>query len=416
MSRLDIARETACWRCKAIIIFCLSLTVCERVWALEAQSSSNRAPARAEGETSETPAMVEQALESALNQGRYDQAQGLLRALLKPSGTSADIFLRAGIALAQRGLYDQAALAFRRCAEGYPDIFEAHYDLALAEFALGRYTQAGSTLTTAHPQSRREQLRLLYLRGKIANAEGRFAEARRDLATAFNGDPQEESYALDLGVYCLRHGAYPEATNIFFKARAFHPDSAYTGLGLALAEFLSERIPDAITVCKQLLAQQPTFDPARVLLAFAFYMKGDFRDAHEVASEGLRYSGPHPYVDYIDVASSLKLGSRDYNRMLAEVRTAEGAIPACSLCFLAESRIDDARGNRASAIRDLKQAVRLDPTFSDAWYRLAALYDQAGQHGKAVEARARFQTLRSTLFERQSEMLRRTFLQALSGE
>jgi tetratricopeptide (TPR) repeat protein len=362
-----------------------------------------------------TAISLESSLETALAEGRNSKAQALLHSLLKQSQINPDILLRAGVAFAQKGLYDGAALAFRRCAQEHPEIFEAHYDLALAEFGLRQYAQAFSTLESTQARSREEQLRLFYLRGKIENALGQSREAKRDLTAAFSADPSNENYALDLGLYDLEHNAYPEAAKVFAEAREFQPHSAFATLGLALGQYLSGRIPGCILTCHKLLSEHPAFAPARTLLAFALYMRGSFQEAEAVAREGLTYPGPHPYLNYIDVVTLLKLQSQDYKRMLAEIDTAERQIPACSLCYLAQSKIDEARGTTGSAVKDLEEAVRLDPAFSDAWYRLAALYDQTGEHEKAVQARAHFTALKAAKSQKESDMLRSAFMRALAG-
>ncbi len=378
-------------------------------------SYSMAVPVPFEQDDGDSAVLLESSLETALAEGRNSEARALLHSLLKQSPINPDILLKAGVALAQKGLYAGAALAFKRCAREHPEIFEAHYDLALAEFALRHYAQAFSALESTHARSREEQLRLLYLRGKIENALGQSREASRDLTVAFSTDPSNESYALDLGLYDLQHNAYTEAAKVFAQARTFHPHSVFAGLGLALAQYLSGRIPDCILTCHNLLSGQPHFAPARTLLAFALYMQGSFREAEAVAKEGLAYSEPHPYLNYIDVATLLKLQSQDYKRMLAEIDTAERQIPTCSLCYLAQSKIDEAQGATGSAVEDLEDAVRLDPAFSEAWYRLAALYDQTGQHEKAMQARDHFTALKAAKSQKESDMLRSAFMRALAG-
>jgi len=405
------------WLSLAALIYCFhsSLPASAEGFVFAAPFYLITAPFPFEQDDAGSAISLENSLETALAEGRNSKAQALLRSLLKQSQINPDILLKAGVAFAQKGLYDGAALAFRRCAQEHPEIFEAHYDLALAEFGLRHHAQALSALESAHARSREEQLRLLYLRGKIENTLGQSREASRDLAIAFSSDPSNENYALDLGLYDLQHNAYPEAVKVFAQAQTFHPRSVFAGLGLALAQYLSGRIPGCILTCRRLLSEHPAFAPARTLLAFALYMQGSFREAEAVAKEGLTYSGPHPYLNYIDVATLLKLQSQDYKRMLAEIDTAERQIPACSLCYLAQSKIDEARGATERAIEDLEVAVRLDPAFSDAWYRLAALYDQTQQHEKAVQVRAHFTALKAAKSQKESDMLRSAFMRALAG-
>jgi tetratricopeptide (TPR) repeat protein len=400
-----------------LYFFCFfhsSLPASEEHFVLATLSYSAAAPAAFEQSNASSAIWLGKSLEAALAEGRNSEAQSQLHSLLKKSQINPDILLKAGIHFAQKGLYDDAALAFGRCAQEHPEIFEAHYDLALAEFGLRHYGRAFSVLESAQARSREEKLRLFYLRGKIENALGQSREAKRDLTAAFVADPSNENYALDLGLYDLEHNAYPEAVKVFAQAQTFHPHSVFAGLGLALAQYLSGRIPGCILTCHKLLSEHPAFAPARTLLAFALYMQGSFQEAEAVAREGLTYPGPHPYLNYIDVAILLKLQSQDYKRMLAEIDTAERQIPACSLCYLAQSKIDEARRAKGSAVEDLEEAVRLDPAFSDAWYRLAALYDQTGQQEKAAQARARFTALKAAKSEQESEMLRSAFMRALA--
>lgn len=359
-------------------------------------------------------AAIENSLEAALAEHRTSEAESWLRQLLKQTSISSDILLKAGIALAQNSLYDDAALAFQRCVEASPEIFESHYDLALAEFARQRYPQALAALRDARAHDRNQRLALFYMRGKIENALGHPREAGRDLAAAFTGDPEQENYALDFGLYDLQQNAYPQAAKIFAQARALHPDSVFAGVGLALAQYLSGRIPECIRTCQQLSSQRPTFGPAQLLLAFALVTQGKLREAEEAARKGLEDSAADPYLNYMDVATMLKLRSSDFSRMLREIAVAERQIPACSLCYLAQSKIDDARGAKKAAIQDLEKAVSMDPRFSDAWYRLAALEDQMGQHEKALQARKRFQSLKVGQSQRETDMLRSAFIRALA--
>jgi len=73
-------------------------------------------------------------------------------------------------------------------------------------------------------------------------------------------------------------------------------------------------------------------------------------------------------------------------------------------------------GERDAATADLEKAVGLDSTFSEAWYRLASLYDQGGRHTEAQQARRRFEELKEDKANRETEMLRDVFLKTLGGE
>jgi len=50
-------------------------------------------------------------------------------------------------------------------------------------------------------------------------------------------------------------------------------------------------------------------------------------------------------------------------------------------------------GNDADAITAFEEAVKIDPTFTEAWQNLAALYEKRGDEKKAVEAYRRAKKL-----------------------
>ena len=76
-----------------------------------------------------------QSLERALAEGKAQEAHALLIEILKRPHLSSDTLLRLGIQFAEREQYEEATAAFERCMEDHPEVFEAYYDLALADIA-----------------------------------------------------------------------------------------------------------------------------------------------------------------------------------------------------------------------------------------------------------------------------------------
>jgi Flp pilus assembly protein TadD len=102
--------------------------------------------------------------------------------------------------------------------------------------------------------------------------------------------------------------------------------------------------------------------------------------------------------------------------MLNDLASAARAIPRCSLCYLALSKVHQRKGDRRIATADLEKATSLDPSLAEAWYRLAALYEQAGKAEAARQARRRFEELKGNKANQETEMLRDVFLKSLGGE
>jgi len=355
-------------------------------------------------------------IQDALAKGDSNAARKLVPEFLAERQLPADTLLRTGVSLAEHDLYQEAVNVFGRCVKNFPQLFEGYYNLALAELALREYSEALATLAKAPRTAESGELARTYLRGKIETALGKNAEAERDLAAAFAAAPREENYALDLGLYYIRAQKYHQALAVFQKATSFRKNSPFLQLGLGLAQYLGGQSAESIETCRALLAVQPDFSPARVMMAFALYMQGKIEEAERTAAQGLRGPTPFAYLFYVHAVSLIKLQSQDYDLMLNDLTVAARAIPQCSLCYLAMSKVHQRKGDRRVATADLERAVGLDPSFAEAWYRLAALYEETGQPEAARQARQRFEMLKENKADRETEVLRDVFLKSLGGE
>jgi protein O-GlcNAc transferase len=369
---------------------------------------------RSTNDVTSVPSLLS-SFEKSLSQGHTTKARDLLAQLLQRH-LSSDTLLRLGVLLAQQEFYSEATEVFIRCAKEYPKVFEAHYNLALAYLALQKYPEALAALEKAPQPSKAEGLPRSYLRGKILESLGRMKDAEQDLSLAFAGAPQQENYALDLGLFYLRQRAYPKATSVFHQARSFHPRSSFLLLGLSLAQFLGGHSLEAVKTCQELLELDKDFSAGRLLLGFALYQKGDFEAAENVAAAGLAAAQPHPYLYYLHAASLLKLQSKDYDRISQELAQASQRIPDCTLCYLAQSKVHQARGDMASAVVNLESAVKIDPGFEEAWYQLSMVYGRIGRREDAARAGAEFSRLKSEKANRDTEILRDLFIKTLGGQ
>ena len=371
-----------------------------------ASNDSNRAPSNE---------LVDQ-IEEALSKEDRVAARRLVPKLLEEPGLTVDILLRTGIHLAQHDLYSESSELFGRCTRDHPAVFEAFYNLSLAQLALRRPQDALATLAKVSHTSPEEETARTYLRGKIELALQKDTEAERDLAAAFAAAPQEENVALDLGLCYIRERKYQAAVEVYRKAAGFQKNSAFLRLGLALAQYLGGLNAESVETCRALLTLQPGFSPARVMMAFALYMEGKTDEAARIAARGLHDPQPFPYLYYVHAASLLKLQSTDFGTIENDLTLAAQSIPACSLCYVAMGKAHRREGQLDTARADLERATRLDPTLAEAWYNLAAVYDQAGQHAEAQQARHRFEELKANKTNRETEMLRDVFLKTLGGD
>jgi tetratricopeptide (TPR) repeat protein len=382
-----------------------------------AVATAQASPSTQSGQLPESSSdAVVESLGRALSEGKTEKAHDLLIQILKRPHLTSDFLLRLGIQFAERELYGEAAEAFQRCIQEHPEVFEAYYNLALADIAEQKWEAALATLQQAPQQSRAEVLACSYLRGKVEDLQGKTSEAEHDLSDAFAGAPQNPTYGMDLGLFYVHEHAYLRAATVYERAARFNPRSSFLLLGLSLSRFLAGQHEQSIETLRQLLSIQPNFAPAQLLLTFALSAKGKIEDAEKVARQGLNSPHPSPYLYYLDASILVKLPSRQYKRIFEELSIAQREIPSCSLCYLTGSKAHQAQGNFEAAVADLETAVRLDPSFPEAWYRLASLYRRVGRSADAARAQDQFQELKADKEGREIQMLRENFLQTLDAQ
>ena len=89
-----------------------------------------------------TPNAQLEALKKALSENKQYEAHELLIRVLHRSHLDSDFLLQLGIQFAGHESYEDAARAFDRCIKEYPTIFEAYYNLALADIAQEKWDAA----------------------------------------------------------------------------------------------------------------------------------------------------------------------------------------------------------------------------------------------------------------------------------
>jgi tetratricopeptide (TPR) repeat protein len=325
-----------------------------------------------------------------------------------------EVLLATGTKFAEREQFEPARAIFARAAKDYPQNFEARYNLALADFALGKFSEAQAALNGARGWSKDQQLAREYLTGKIYDALGQNELAEQKLTAAFRAAPQQENYGLDLGLHFLRERKYAKAVTTLQTAAKYHPDSIYMSLGLALVQVLGGGPSEAIAICHKILAKDPQFVPARLLLVSALYMNGENEQCARETAAAIALPGAHPYLHYLHAASLLRANSKQYPTMLEDLDVAGRGIAGCTFCYFMQSKVHQALGDEAAAIADLELLVqRIDPQFAQGWYRLANLYQHSDRLDAAATAFARFRAIRTAQRDAEAEYLRKLFLEAL---
>src|SRR6266851_9589613 len=95
---------------------------------------------------------TDRALAGALDRAlarQMEQARQTLEEMLARPHLELEVLLETGAKLADRELFEPARAVFARAVNDYPRTFEARYNLALADFALRRFSEAQAALDGA---------------------------------------------------------------------------------------------------------------------------------------------------------------------------------------------------------------------------------------------------------------------------
>src|SRR5207248_8562942 len=128
----------------------------------------------------------------------------------------------------------------QRAYQVHPDAYDNGYDLAMADFLLGKRDAArGVVLDLVKVKDTGELRNLL---GQIDEKDGKFVEAANDYEAAAHLDPSEDNI-FDWGSEMLLHRTYEPAITIFQQGTQRFPKSPRMFIGLGLA-FYSRGIYD----------------------------------------------------------------------------------------------------------------------------------------------------------------------------
>jgi tetratricopeptide (TPR) repeat protein len=203
--------------------------------------------------------------------------------------------------------YRRARAAFDEVIRVRPEMRQAYYNRALANFHLGDLPGARADLTHVLSDSK-PPLRAYFLRAKVRAKEGDREGARRDQEDGLRAEPRDEQDLTARGL--ARQSRDPRAALADYDgALKLNPRyrAAFQNKANVLAENLG-RTDEAIKALDQVLALYPNYVPARAGRGVLHARLGRREAAHADARETLR-TNSEPFTIY-QVAGIYALTSR----------------------------------------------------------------------------------------------------------
>jgi predicted O-linked N-acetylglucosamine transferase (SPINDLY family) len=308
----------------------------------------------------------------------------------QPQGSNPDVeaYFQRGIALAQRGRYEEAARSFQEGLRLKPDSAGAHNDLGMILILQGRLPEA--------VKSFREAVRL---KPDFHSAYSNLGNALRELGDLDNAvaslrkavllRPDFVEAHLNLGIALEAQGKLDEATASYRQAVHYRPNYADAHFSLGNALIRLGKPDEAAAHLQETLRFKGNDAAAHHSLAIAFKALGKKDQAIDHYQQALRLK---PDADvHILLGNAFQEGG-DLSQALTNYRQAALLQPDNSV---AHSNLGNAlreMGQLEEAEASLQRALALKPDFVAATFNLGIVL---WKQGRLEEAAARYQqTLR----------------------
>lgn len=295
----------------------------------------------------------------------------------------------------------RAARALQAALRLDPGNSDLQLDTATALLAAGRVDETKS-LIAALPGAE-HSARAQSLLGEVCEKQGRFQQAAQHLANAAALDPSEEN-AWRLGVEFLRHWTFTAAATEFRAASAKFPASRRLRLALGAALFGDAQYQQAIPVFAGLLGEDTNNAVYARLLGISCnaYLEGIDPRCESL----IVYAQSHPADAQSSTEAATLLITRRKDEALARafLEHALAADPHSAQAQFQMARVLQDGQDWAGSIPYLLRAVRLQPAFSSAHYRLGLAYARVGRR---QEAQAEMQLQKKYSAQEQEDLDRR---------
>jgi tetratricopeptide (TPR) repeat protein len=356
-----------------------------------AQSKSSKAPAKpspAEKSPKAKPqadpwhALLTQA-DAAIARGDFAPAIASLKKYAAERPTEAYPHFQLGYAYTGQKDWPAAIAAYRRAIELDARMGEAHLNLGLilvdrgaAEEALAPLGHA-VTLLPANVQAK-------FVLGAAYESAGKSKEAALHYRAAAVQDAQNPEYPLSLGRVLLNAGDFAEAQRSFAAALQLRPDVAAARLGLAQTFIAQKKLAEAIPALELYLRAVPDDAVTRAQLAAVLFETGDAQRALVEVDRAESVAAPTAATQKLRVEIYLQQKRLDDALPLIE-RILTGEPNSADLRALA-GRLHLAQRDFPAAERELRAALRLQPSHLDALRDLASTLYLAENYPAALQA------------------------------
>jgi tetratricopeptide (TPR) repeat protein len=311
--------------------------------------------------------------QKAISRQDYAAAVAPLQKLLAEQPGFADAHFQLAYALSALNRRDEARTEYERAVSLDPKLFEGWLDLGLLlldsdpAVAVAPFDRA----VALQPAQSRPRFFLGYARERAGDLAG--------AAAAYEGaeklDPRDYEVAFAYGRTLLLLKRAVQAEGKFRRALDIKPDSAPARLGLANCLAAQEK-PEAAAAFSSYLELRPDDRAARLDLARLLFNQKDFTGA--LAALDAAESGQPASADGLKLRAEVLVAQSRWDDALGIMQRILTLEPRDPTLRVRLGRVYLRKRDYASAERELKTALTLDPQSADVLRELSATYYLVG--------------------------------------
>jgi tetratricopeptide (TPR) repeat protein len=335
----------------------------------------------------QSPATTVRERDTALaleQQGKFDQAEAVWRAVVKANPADAEAYAHLGFFESRREHYKQAVPLYRKALAIDPSMAGVRLNLGLALFKGGELKeaiQAFLPLLKSAPASSAEAQRVTALLGIAEYGVGNYAQAIPYLKTAAANDPQNLQFRLLLAHSCLSTRQFQCVLDAYREILSLNAESAEADMLAGEAEDEMQNHGAAIEQFRAAVKADPREPNVHFGLGYLLWTQNQFEEAAQQFEAELANVPDHAQALAFLADSYMQLNrSGEAMPLIEKALKIDPNVPRAHLdlgILYADA------GRHEEAIRELKTAARLSPSDPNPHWRLARLYQAMGNKAQA---------------------------------
>jgi tetratricopeptide (TPR) repeat protein len=334
---------------------------------------------------SESQRQIALALEQ---QGKNVEAEAAWRVLLKAHPSNPEPYAHLGLLEARQEHYKDAVPLYRKAMALNPALPGLRMNLGLALFKGGELKQAileFKPLLKNQPPSSPEGQRLNTLMGMAHYGLGEYVEAAPYLKQAAAHDAQNLPLRLALAHSCLWAKQYQCVLDTYHEILMLNAESAEADMLAGEAMDEMKDTPGAIQQFRAAVKANPREPDAHYGLGYLLWIQKQYQEAASEFQAELDNNPDH--VQAMLYLADTEIQIRQIENAGPLLEKVVKLNPKLALGHLDLGIVLDQNGRKQDALREMKEAARLDPDNVNVHWRLGRLYRSMG---KIDEAKAEF--------------------------